>query len=240
MGNAVISIRSPEPAPDGASSEGSTGGSSEEGQTSPPTRSAPRAGARAARPSRGSIRLRCPERSDAADIWQLVRDSGQLDLNSPYAYLLLCTDFADTCIVAEQGDDLVGFIGAYRPPGRRDVLFVWQVVSAKQAQGRGVATKMLDALLSWGSCRDVVYLEATVTPSNRGSRRLFERFAQRKGAEHVEYEDFEADLFPGEQHEEELRIRIGPLGGVLRPGAAAHPSEPLRAENPELFRAENR
>ncbi|MEX2375678.1 MAG: diaminobutyrate acetyltransferase, partial [Dehalococcoidia bacterium] len=75
-----------------------------------------------------------PIQHDAAPIWQLVHDDGGLDLNSPYAYLLVCTDFAQTSLVATDATGVVGFIAAYRPPTRPDATFVWQVGVAKRAR----------------------------------------------------------------------------------------------------------
>jgi len=208
----------------GAASEPSSESAGEDGQTGqtrPLTRSPRRIPSRPVwavdrtwsleTPAGAEVRLRRPHREDAAEVWELVHSSGQLDLNSPYAYLLLCTDFAGTCILAERAGEVIGFIGAYRPPERSNVLFVWQVVTAKQAQGCGIATKMLDGLLARAGSSRTEYLEATVTPSNRASRTLFRRYARRNDVGHEELEDFEADLFPGGSHEEELRVRIGPF-----------------------------
>ena len=76
------------------------------------------------------ITFRGPAASDAADLWRLARDSGSLDLNSPYAYLMWCTDFADTAVVATDGDEVVGFVVGHRPPTDPDSAFVWQVAVA--------------------------------------------------------------------------------------------------------------
>jgi L-2,4-diaminobutyric acid acetyltransferase len=148
-------------------------------------------------------------------VWGLVRDSGVLDLNSPYAYLLLCSDFAQTSVVAEAAGQLVGFVGGYRPPPRPDSIFVWQIVTAREAQRHGLASQLLEALLSQRACAGVRFLEATVTPSNRPSRAFFERFARRLGVPFEEQNAFASELFPGADHEEEIRVRIGPLAHLI-------------------------
>jgi L-2,4-diaminobutyric acid acetyltransferase len=158
--------------------------------------------------------IRAPSLQDAAAVWRLVRESGVLDLNSPYAYLLLCSDFAPTSVVAESAGRIDGFVGAYRPPPRPDSVFVWQVVTARGVQGRGLGSRLLDAVLERPACRGVRFLEATVTPSNRPSRALFHGFARRRGVPLVEEAAFGAGLFPGPGHEEEVRFRIGPFAGV--------------------------
>jgi len=143
-------------------------------------------------------------------VWELVRASNALDLNSPYAYLLLCSDFAGTSVAADIDGEVVGFVGAYRPPARQSAIFVWQILVAEAGRGRGIATRMLSALLEAEGCAGVHYLEATVTPSNAPSRALFTRFARRRGVPCREQTAFAANLFPG-KHESEIRLVIGPL-----------------------------
>ena len=48
-----------------------------------------------------SIEFKTPGKRDAAGIWELVRESPPLDLNSFYSYLLLCTHYRDTCVVGK-------------------------------------------------------------------------------------------------------------------------------------------
>jgi len=144
-------------------------------------------------------------------VWRLVRDSRGLDLNSPYAYLLLCSDFAATSLLAEGEEGVVGFVGAYRPPPRPHAIFVWQIVTADPARGSGLASQMLDALLARPACRGVRFLEATVTPSNTASWALFRGLARRRGAPLTQEPAFGTELFPNPDHEEEVRVRIGPL-----------------------------
>ncbi len=92
--------------------------------------------------------LRRPACSDAARIHQLVAACKPLDLNSTYAYLLLCHHHADTCVLAEEGGRIVGFVSAYRPPGREGEIFIWQVAVAAGQRGRGLGRRMLTQLLA--------------------------------------------------------------------------------------------
>ncbi|GGI06424.1 diaminobutyrate acetyltransferase [Egicoccus halophilus] len=160
------------------------------------------------------IRFRGPAASDAADVWRLARDSGALDLNSPYAYLLWCTDFATTTVLAEDATDRrVGFVGGYRPPTDPEAAFVWQVAVAADQRGRGLGRRLLDAFLSRPGTRDGRWLTATVTPSNAASLALFRGYADARGVGCDEHERFPAEVFPAEAgvHEPELALRIGPL-----------------------------
>lgn len=155
--------------------------------------------------------LRSPTPADAAGIWQLVVDSGVLDHNSPYSYLILCKHFADTCIVAEEDAKIVGFVTAYRPPISPNVVFVWQIGVAASMRGRGLGGAILNALVHQPACKDVTYLDATVTPSNTASQAMFRAFARRMKTQCVEELCFPEQLFPTEGHEAEYLFHIGPF-----------------------------
>jgi len=90
---------------------------------------------------------------------------------------------------------------------------VWQIGVATHARGRGLGRALLHALLDRLAPTGVRYLEATVTPSNTASLRLFRGVAADAGAACVESLYFPTDQFPaGEVHEEEHLLRIGPVG----------------------------
>lgn len=161
---------------------------------------------------RSQEQFRPPTLADAPLVWQLVRDSGVLDLNSCYLYLLLCRDFAETCRVAEGDQGLAGFVTAYRPPLRSESLFIWQVGVAPHARRQGLASRMLRSLLSSPGCRDVRFLEATVSPSNTASRRMFETLARALEVPIQWTDGFLPEHFGSQQeHEAESLMRIGPF-----------------------------
>ena len=160
-----------------------------------------------------ALRISKPEVARGADIHRLVAACQPLDLNSRYAYLLLCEHFADTCALAREGDRVVGFVSAYRPPQRDDTIFVWQVAVDTGMRGRGLAGAMLREVLARDAVRDCRYLETTVSPSNTASRRLFHGLARRLDAALTESPLFAQDAFGEEDHECEMLIRIGPFTG---------------------------
>lgn len=175
-----------------------------------------------------AVELRHPVPADAAAIHRLVRTDGGLDLNSLYCYLLIGRDFSRTSLVAIRrgtaGESLAGFVSAYRPPERPASLFVWQIGVARDARRQGLARRMLHHLLALPACRGIRLLEATVTPSNEASRRLFAGLAADLGAACRVGPGFAADLFAGgdpsgaahaaaagQPHEREDCFLIGPL-----------------------------
>lgn len=161
-----------------------------------------------------SITIRNVRTSDAADIWRLVRRSGTLDVNSPYAYLLLCRHHADTCLVAEHEGRIVGFVTALRPPASPEVVFVWQIGVDDQYRQHRVGRRLLSGLID--CCPDARFLECTVAPDNAPSLALFRGLAARYGASLDISPGFAAEDFPLEAvHEREDLLRIGPLTQTL-------------------------
>ncbi|WP_166849999.1 diaminobutyrate acetyltransferase [Isoptericola sp. BMS4] len=154
--------------------------------------------------------VRAPRTSDGAAMWRLARDTGSLDLNSSYAYLLLADHFSATCRIAFLGDRPVGFLSAYRLPADPSRLFVWQVAVDEQARGRRVAARMLDAVVD--ETPGVTSLATTVTEDNTASRRLFARFAARRDATLRETTGYEAADFP-DGHEAEPLLLVEGLPG---------------------------
>lgn len=160
------------------------------------------------------VYLGAPSVRHGAAIHRLVEACKPLDLNSTYAYLLLCEHFAETCVHAERDGRTVGFISAYRLPKRDAVIFVWQVAVAEEMRGQGLAHAMLRELLARPALRDCRHLETTVSPSNEPSRRLFHALARERSAAVTERVLFAEPEFGGEAHESEMLIRIGPFAGA--------------------------
>lgn len=161
-------------------------------------------------PEEDSILLRAPTREDGAIIHRLVERTGVLDLNSCYLYLLLSTEFADSCVVAEEQGELLGFVTGLRLPRRVRSIFLWQVGVDPDAQGRGLGKRLLRAFLETPAAREATVLETTISPSNVASRALFQAIARERSAEITVSAYFREDHFPPGHEAEEL-YRIAPI-----------------------------
>lgn len=153
--------------------------------------------------------LRRPRAEDGPALHRLVKRCPPLDENSRYCNLLQVTHFADSSVVAERDGQLLGFVTGYRVPDRDDVLFVWQVGVGPEGRGRGLAGRMLTALLD--RLDGIEHLETTVTPDNAASRRVFERFARDRDAPLERSVLFHRDAHFEQAHDDEVLYRIGPL-----------------------------
>jgi L-2,4-diaminobutyric acid acetyltransferase len=155
------------------------------------------------------LQIRPPSLAGGADMWRLARDSGTLDLNTSYAYLLMARDFAATSRLALQGDQAVGFVLGYLRPTAPETLFIWQIAVDASQRGKQVAGRMLDALLA--DLPQVTALETTITADNTASQRLFASFARRHGAGERIDPLITEQHFPDAGHGAELLHTISPL-----------------------------
>lgn len=155
-------------------------------------------------PEGGALRTRAPRPADGSAMWRLARDSGTLDLNSSYAYLLFARHFAATSRVAEIDGEPAGFVIGYLRPDAPDRLLIWQIAVAEHARGHGLAGALLDELFD--SLEGARHMETTITPGNTASRRLFESFAERRGASITSSPWLEEQDFPDEHESESLYV----------------------------------
>lgn len=164
------------------------------------------------------LQIAVPDLADGAQMWRIARDSQVLDVNSSYAYLLWCRDFADTSAVARIGAQAVGFVTGYVRPSTPDTVVVWQIAVDESARGRGVAGALLDRLVDRLAAQGVNRMETTITEDNLASRRLFEALASKLGCDFDRSALFADQHFP-DDHEAEDLYRIGPwVITPVRPG----------------------
>jgi L-2,4-diaminobutyric acid acetyltransferase len=155
----------------------------------------------------GDLTLGPPGDGDGARMHALAHRAGGLDVNSTYAYVLWTRDFAGTTSVAHDEAGMVAYCLGYLRPAEPDTYFVWQIAVDPRARGRGLATALLDEVVDRCGAHA---LEATVTPGNEASRRLFASFASTRGATLTTVPLFPAEELGGDHDPEDL-IRLGPL-----------------------------
>ena len=159
-----------------------------------------------------TFHLKKPVPSDGKSMWELVKNSKSLDLNSLYHYILMAHHFGDSSIAVFKDNELAGFVTAYFPPINKETLFVWQVCVSEKFQGNGLGKKMLTHLAKANLSQRVKYLDATINPSNNASIALFSSAARALDSDFKFDEIIYPDSFFGKTgHEPEKLFHIGPI-----------------------------
>lgn len=132
----------------------------------------------------GEIAIRPVRLEDAEALWHIARQAGVIETTMALPSFRLDQRIAslaalgenDHYLVAEVGGEVIGLAGLEVGTGRtrhRGELFVYV---AREHQGRGAGTRLLEALLdladNWLLLRRV---ELTVLVENEGAKRLYER-----------------------------------------------------------------
>ena len=160
---------------------------------------------------RKKLTIRNPKPTDAISVHNLIRASAFVDDNSPYLYLLVCSHFAQTSVVAERNGEAVGVITGYIPPAQADTLFVWQVAVDPMMRRRGLARAMLKSMLLGDACKNVSHIDTTVTEDNAASRKLFTSFAAKLDCPLEESVLFDRREHFLNLHDSEYLLRLGPF-----------------------------
>lgn len=151
--------------------------------------------------------MRTPEVTDGARMHNFVQTHGGLELNSAYAYLLICERFSHCCLVAEAGEHLAGFVLGVTSPARPDVLFIWQIGVDPLYRKHGLGASMLETLLDRTRPR---FLEAHVAQGNAPSEALFRSLGRKHAAPIAVSAGYLSGWFP-EGHAQEHLFCIGPF-----------------------------
>jgi L-2,4-diaminobutyric acid acetyltransferase len=155
--------------------------------------------------------FRSPVPGDGPKVHALIAACPPLDPNSLYCNLLQCSHFAGTCVLAERGGAVLGWVSAYVPPGMPDTLFVWQVAVDARCRGEGLAPKMIRAILGRAGLACLHRIATTITPDNEASWSLFRKLARALEAPLASAPYFLTDLHFGGSHASEHLVSIGPF-----------------------------
>ena len=156
--------------------------------------------------SHTDVVLRHPVLEDGTAVFDLVDACKPLDLNSHYLYLLQCSHFAPTCVVATLHGEVVAWVSGYIPPKQADIFFVWQVAVGEKARGLGLGKKLINWVLAQQT--GIQTIHTSITPDNAASWGLFKSLARAWGSDLSSRDWFEEQSHFGGRHHTEVLVEI--------------------------------
>ena len=156
--------------------------------------------------SNPDVVLRHPVLEDGTAVFDLVDACKPLDLNSHYLYLLQCSHFAPTCVVATLHGEVVAWVSGYIPPNRTDTFFVWQVAVGEKARGLGLGKKLITWVLAQQT--GIQKIHTSITPDNAASWGLFKSLARDWGSDLTSRDWFDKQSHFGGRHNTEVLVEI--------------------------------
>ncbi|QYJ01449.1 diaminobutyrate acetyltransferase [Thalassovita mediterranea] len=164
-----------------------------------------------------AVTIEAPKSEDGAAVHDLIAACPPLDTNSLYMNLIQTTHFANTCALAREDGEVIGWVSGHIPPEEPEVFFLWQVAIGEKARGKRIPKRLVADIFSRPSCKDVRYLKTTITPDNEASWGLFKSLARWLDAPLQESPFFDEDKHFKGRHDSEILVTIGPFG---RPAAS--------------------
>ena len=156
--------------------------------------------------SNDDVVLRHPVLEDGTAVFDLVDACKPLDLNSHYLYLLQCSHFASSCVVATWHGEPVAWVSGYIPPNRTDTFFVWQVAVGEKARGLGLGKKLITWVLA--QQKGIQKIHTSITPDNAASWGLFKSLARDWGSDLTSRDWFDKQSHFGGRHNTEVLVEI--------------------------------
>jgi len=156
--------------------------------------------------SNTDVVLRHPVLEDGTAVFDLVDACKPLDLNSHYLYLLQCSHFAPTCVVATLNGEVVAWVSGYIPPKQADTFFVWQVAVGEKARGLGLGKRLINWVVAQQN--GIKKIHTSITPDNAASWGLFKSLARDWGSDLSSRDWFDKQSHFGGRHNTELLVEI--------------------------------
>jgi L-2,4-diaminobutyric acid acetyltransferase len=156
--------------------------------------------------SNPDVVLRHPVLEDGTAVFDLVDACKPLDLNSHYLYLLQCSHFAPTCVVATLQCEVLAWVSGYIPPKQTDTFFVWQVAVGEKARGLGLGKKLITWVLAQQT--GIQKIHTSITPDNAASWGLFKSLARDWGSDLTSRDWFDKQSHFGGRHNTEVLVEI--------------------------------
>jgi len=98
-----------------------------------------------------------------------------LENYSEHFYKIIFRYFGDSCFIAKNNEDIIGFVTGFRSQNDSNKFFLWQIGVSSYYRGEEIGKKLLDELEKTAKKLNCIIMELTVDPENIPSQRFFEK-----------------------------------------------------------------
>lgn len=129
------------------------------------------------------MEIRNIKESDVDALRQFVNSCEFLTPHTAISYWILARHFADTCFVLIDKGGICGFVSAVTGPSNSDVLTLWQIGISTAHRGKGLATRLIDAVFARARILGLRTVQVIIEPENQNSLEVFKGYCQKKQIE---------------------------------------------------------
>ena len=115
-----------------------------------------------------------PSEEEFVEVFRFMAQSMPSECYAEHFYKIMLRYFGNTCVVARDRKNIIGFVLGFFSQVQTDTYFLWQIATLPAYQGMGIGKKLVrevEKILSKMNCRRI---EVTIAPDNTPSQKLFE------------------------------------------------------------------
>lgn len=94
-----------------------------------------------------SVEIQPPTLEAAQIMFDIACNSDAVDTYPEYFYLTMYRDFAATSLIAQEQSRPIAYAIAYAKHEDPGVLFIWQIAAVTKSRSRGIARRLIRALI---------------------------------------------------------------------------------------------
>lgn len=120
---------------------------------------------------------------DLHQVSQFVESCPPLERHTGFTYWVTFNFWGDTCFVAADGDEIVGYasgVGAGRSP---ELIYIWQVGVAERYRGNGLSQLLISKVVEAARGKGFRRANVSIAPDNEASLTAFRRVAAALGSD---------------------------------------------------------
>lgn len=128
-----------------------------------------------------TVIVRESQEKDVNDIYNLVPNLAPLTPHTRYTYWNLFRNFAESCFIAVNENQLIGFITSHPTTSPPNEWFIWQAGIMPEYRGTGLIDNLQDRVIEVARQSGALAINTSIETDNLRSLGAFSRMAVRLG-----------------------------------------------------------
>ena len=128
-----------------------------------------------------NIRTCTPD--DLQRVSRFVESCPPLERHTGFTYWVTFNFWGDTCFVATEGDEIVGYASGVGAGTSPDLIYIWQVGVAERYRGNGLSRRLISKVAEAAREKGFRRANVSIAPDNAASLSAFRRVAADLGHE---------------------------------------------------------
>ena len=131
------------------------------------------------------MRIRKTAQEDFLRVHEFTAGCPPMENYPEHVYKILLRYFGDYCFIAEENEQIIGFVLGIVPQSFEGTYFLWDIGVTPSYRGKGIGKRLVREVENELSKMGFKRIELTIDPANLPSRKLFEKMGFKNISERV-------------------------------------------------------